>query len=552
MRTTFACLALVVYASVGLVSAKDRAILKKDSDTQYHVDVIIERVPQAGASVVAALYKVDQGNRILVKKYVGVPTVNAGNTSFAIGLPNPPQADDSFVVAVFEFPAANDTYSYDLTVAKVLTTSLVGANAQCPRGILLRLRSSEYSQGDWEFADAYFRRHSIDGSKLGQLETLTSTTHTRTGFDRAKVLTPIQVALASSQMLVCLTPQAQLPGSSYQADITFSGSTISDLQTLTEKGLTGVSSPKPSTSVDDNGLPGTRGQEVNLDFGVSFKSSIEEVEQPDKTKIRARVSRGTFDLRLSPWLYVGRRKHFDLDQKKYHFFNPFFLDAAVSTGKIEEDTLSMNRVILGSEYEFRYYNFKKNAAGENIDTPYQTAHRFILKGTHASDRDFKQLEYAGTFEYQPVLGSLNHPLYSNWKFEGSRRVAGDFGYEIKPRFGFSLGRTYARRNPAEALKVSPTIRRFFTGLDMTFNLSRYLSLSLSDTFWVRGEADDDRFHNHFKGVIEAPLGRPFENSVHSFFLTFERGNEPPFATPDVNVVKMGYRIRSDGWFRRPR
>jgi hypothetical protein len=126
-------------------------------------------------------------------------------------------------------------------------------------------------------------------------------------------------------------------------------------------------------------------------------------------------------------------------------------------------------------------------------------------------------------------------------------VAGDFGYEIKPRFGVSLGRTYARRNPAEAIEVSPTVKRFYTGLDMDFSLTRYFGLSISDTFWLRGEAHDDRFHNYFKGTIEAPIGRPFRNSVHSLFLSFERGNEPPFTGRDVNAFKVGYRIRSEGW-----
>lgn len=109
------------------------------------------------------------------------------------------------------------------------------------------------------------------------------------------------------------------------------------------------------------------------------------------------------------------------------------------------------------------------------------------------------------------------------------------------------GRTYARRNPAEAIEVSPTVKRFHTGLDMDFNLTRYIVLSISDTFWLRGEADDDRFHNYFKGTIEAPLGRPFRNSVHSLFLSFERGNQPPFTGRDVNAFKVGYRIRAEGW-----
>ncbi len=552
MRLNF--ILLFCFLCATSVVAKDRAVLKKDSDTAYHVDVIIERAVRAGADVVAALYKIDpNGNRVQVNKYVGKPTPTGGETRFSIAITGVPTDKDAFVVAVFEFPSDSDTLSYDLAVSKVLSTGLEGNHSQCDRGVYLQLDSTEYSAADWETVEAYFAPFASDASALGTLQMITSNTDRVTGFHRAKVLTSVPVALSRKRMDVCLRPVAQLPRESYDANIKFNSSPIPELVTITAKGLTAESSPKVPGASDDNGIPGKRGQEVNLDFGISFNSSVAEVEQPDKTKMRERVSRGTFDLRLSPWMYSSKTREFNAAQKWYRYFNPFFVDAAVSTGKIEEDTLSLNRVIFGAEHEWRYYAYKTDQkTGTYIYTPYQTMHRFILTGTHASDRDFKQLEYAANFEYQPIFGRLNHPLYLNWKNETGRRVAGDLGYEIIPRFGGSIGRTYARRDPAEVIKVSPTVRRFFTGLDLTFNLTRYLTLSASDTFWLRGEAADDRFHNYFKGGIEVPLGRPFENSVHSFFMTFERGNQPPFATPDVNVLKMGYRIRSDGWFNRDR
>ena len=83
------------------VDAKDRAVLKKASDTAYHVDVIIERPVRAGADVVAALYKLDaNGSRIQVNKYVGKPTPAGGETRFSIALPSVPGDKDAFVVAV--------------------------------------------------------------------------------------------------------------------------------------------------------------------------------------------------------------------------------------------------------------------------------------------------------------------------------------------------------------------------------------------------------------------------------------------------------------------
>ena len=145
-----------------------------------------------------------------------------------------------------------------------------------------------------------------------------------------------------------------------------------------------TSAPPLPTLDDDNGVPGDRGLERNLDMGVTFTSSVAEVERENpltklKEKVVERTSRGVFDVRLSPWLYLGRKKEFDRNQKWYHYFDPFFLDAAVSTGKIDTDTLSMNRVIFGAEYEWRYYAFKKDPLTNNTRTSsYVDAHRFIL------------------------------------------------------------------------------------------------------------------------------------------------------------------------------
>lgn len=540
------------------VCAQDRAILRRDSETNYRAEVILETPTLSDAQVTAALYSVDNtGKRTQIQKFSGtLPKPQpADKTVFSLSIPKIPTDDDSFVVSVFELPTASGILSYDLSVTKLLEVSIKTAQKICARGLQLNLKSPDYTERDWQSIEDWANSNKRNPSDIGTIEITNSMVKSVYPVSSVQVLTPSARAAEVGAMVVCVKLEPQLPDKAFAATIKFSKAPTYDLsQALTGKGLDPEPAPPFPTLADDNGVPGSRGLERNLDLGVSFTTSVQELEKENpitkkNEKVVERISRGVFDVRLAPWLYLGRKKELDRNQKWYRYFNPIFIDAAVSTGKIDKDTLSMNRVIFGSEYEWRYYDFEKDPQTGNTKTsPYVDIHRLILRGTHASDRDFKQLEYFGTFEYQPVLGALNHPLYLNWRFDKEgRRVAGRFGYEINPRFGFSVGRTYARRDPAAAIEVSPTIRRVHIGLDMNFSLTRYLGLSISDTFWLRGEAPNDRFHNHFKGSIEAPLGRPFRGSVQSLFLSFERGNEPPFAGRDANVFKIGYRIRSEGW-----
>ena len=80
---------------------------------------------------------------------------------------------------------------------------------------------------------------------------------------------------------------------------------------------------------------------------------------------------------------------------------------------------------------------------------------------------------------------------------------------------------------------------------MALNLTPHVTLSLSDIFYVRGEAPAHRGRNYFNGTVEAPLGNLIRNTAQSVFFSWERGTQPPFATPAVNALKFGYRVRSD-------
>jgi hypothetical protein len=166
--------------------------------------------------------------------------------------------------------------------------------------------------------------------------------------------------------------------------------------------------------------------------------------------------------------------------------------------------------------------------------------------THASDRDFKQNEFTGKIEYKPIIWKLNSPINLNYTLNRrGEKVDGLFGYTFLPTFGFEIGKTYHRRNPAAAIKPSDTVRRFYIGLDLGLDITQHLTFTVSDTFYLRGETPGDRAKNYFKGGIEAPLGEVFNSAVHGLFFTFERGDLAPFATPSVNVLKFGYRIQAN-------
>ncbi len=252
---------------------------------------------------------------------------------------------------------------------------------------------------------------------------------------------------------------------------------------------------------------------------------------------------------MAPWLDLPV---FKLSQtpRTRKYITPLFLDAKVSTGKIEKETLSLNRVVLGAEGEILHHS----SVGI-----YPDLQRYILRFSHASDRDFKQAEYKVGFEFQPFFGRLNHYRDDEPDVKQNRldpdprrgkKIFGEkfFGYQFKPVLGVEVGRTYMRRNPAAALTPGPTVRRFYFGGEAAVNLSSHFTLSVTDLAYVRGEAHDDRLHNYFVGTVEAPLAGITDRAAHGLFFSFERGGQPPFANPDVNVLKFGYRIRSNGWF----
>src|SRR5436190_23259742 len=97
--------------------------------------------------------------------------------------------------------------------------------------------------------------------------------------------------------------------------------------------------------------------------------------------VRKRENKGTLDLRLAPLLNILRLP--EPGSRTFMFLTPFLIDARVSTGKIDKDTLSLNRIAMGPQFEIRHYTDPGT---------YPSYQRYIFTVTNASDRDFKQAE----------------------------------------------------------------------------------------------------------------------------------------------------------------
>jgi hypothetical protein len=298
-----------------------------------------------------------------------------------------------------------------------------------------------------------------------------------------------------------------------------------------------------SKGVGDDDKLGLRDFKSKLDLGVAFATSVEDDKNEQGEPIRKRNSFGYVDLRFAPKTNRPKGKSVN------YWTTPFFIDAKVSNKKIDKDSLSLNRVIIGTELSIRHVMDSQN--------------KFIyaFRGLNTSDRDFKQIEGKFNFEFRPQFFKLNNSLKVKPRQEPSTITPGEavrnlnsddwFGFKIEPFVGFELGRVYRqKRKPFENEENSRNIRRLFFGLDMKFDITKYFKLKLFDTFYVRGESSDARYRNYFNGEIEGLVKRSANTSQH-LFLSFEKGDEPPFVTRSVNAFKVGYRINTNFFGRLP-
>jgi hypothetical protein len=368
-------------------------------------------------------------------------------------------------------------------------------------------------------------------------------------------------AVRSQELEVCFELDRPLPTEKYDAILAFNmpDGPFETVSPVPQPGMAAAPSQSPPEAETDNQQVG-RPIERNLDIGLSFTSGLEKVQRDNKTVVERR-NRGTLDIRLAPFkdlISTTVTKLSDSSgngratQARVNLFTPFYVDAKVSSGKIDENSLSLNRVVFGLQHEWRFYR----SIGVNNETYYG----ITLRGAHASDRDFKQREAKAAIEFRPVWSFLNHRLVDNVKAverilfpneKPSKIIPGDTGFEIRPLVGFEIGKTYHHDRPAQAIKPRDAVRRLYVGMNIVLNPRRFLTLTASNTFYFRYESQTDRHHNYFKGGIEFPLTGPvvdFNRPAQTLFLHYENGGQPPFATPNVNTLKLGYRLQWDRWF----
>jgi len=309
----------------------------------------------------------------------------------------------------------------------------------------------------------------------------------------------------------------------------------------------GVEKPIKIESNEVDQTLGLRSFESNLDTQFSLSGSVKDVTE-DEITFRKREYQGTLDIRFAPFL--NRNLHYYSNGSSFNW-TPFFLDAKISSGSIDKDTLSTNRIYLGTEFSFLLKGKKKDATGTTLvdRNKYKLSFRFI----NASDRDFKRVEGKFNFETLFYLTSLNKPLSKRF-LQGQNSTlnteaqtvftpTGNFGYQIQPIVGFDIGRTYRnKRDPFENEEQSTFVRRVYFGLDMQFDLTRRFQIKIKDTLYLRGGTSGSIDINHFKGTLETPIGTLGRGAVQSAFFSYEQGYEPPFAGRGVNAFKVGYRI----------
>jgi hypothetical protein len=356
---------------------------------------------------------------------------------------------------------------------------------------------------------------------------------------------------ATQDLLVaCEVSAAQIPKGQYDVRVRYSDPDlpVELRQFMVKTELRGNSIAAAPAEVNGDAVT-KRPLEQNLDLGLQFASSI---KTDTTTGVESRDNKGSFDIRLAPFLNTIQWSGYGNDKPLIRFFTPFGINAQVSTGSITTDTLSTNTIKVSSEYEWRkYYSLQTHP----------TFMRHIASINNYSDRDLKNAEITGKFEFLPHFARLDHPLAWRTAAVGVHQIDPDpdrgpkivrvtqgFGYSVIPSISFEAGGQYRDKSTLAPFDRSDYVARLAVGGTAKFDLTSYVSVSLQDTLYIRGESSVDRTHNYFKSSIEAPLHPLLSKSAATLFLSFERGALPPFSTPDVNSVTLGIRVQATGWF----
>lgn len=512
---------------------------------------------------------------------------SADKTELVYRLQRAPGVDETFKVRYAVTDAAGSgklrevTASSDFALASVMLTNL------CDNGILYTIKAGPgdkaYTDSRIDEINAWLKRQAADPKGIATVEVQPHTSANKTIYavkdfnveptaaDTSPGNRQLDLAMAKGarRVNICLRFQERLPYDKFDTRVQFTGGPPFELLASKVDTLAGLSQLKAVEIKDDKAVVGEktlglRGFDNTLDIGIIFTSGVKEEKQEDGTKKRIRDNVGVFDVRVAPWL---RNRRSEPRLGTWHYYvTPIFLDAKVSTEKIDKDTHSLNRINIGTEHNFRFVQ-KTDAdraaergdelkPGEGNTSGRRNKYVLTLRGVNASDRDFKRAELTGEFEFRPVWRVFNSPRSGDKRLI-TRVLKPDedpveassldfFGYQFQPFVGVNAGRTYRnKRDLFEGEEESDFVRRLYFGTDIILDLGPLFKVTLTDTFYVRGETPADRARNYFNGEVEAALGRIRRNTAQSLFVSFERGDKPPFTAFGVNAVKIGYRIRSD-------
>jgi hypothetical protein len=279
-----------------------------------------------------------------------------------------------------------------------------------------------------------------------------------------------------------------------------------------------------------------KSKERELDVAVLLASAVKDERDAAQNNalVRKRDNTATVDLRFMPirnWTRLAVDRGYWLT-----FFSPFVADAKVSNKPITKDTLSLNRIVLGSEFEYRWYR--------NVqETPSRDFYRLIVKGGNTSDRDFKLNEFKGGVEFRPSPPKLN------WELRKGAGLGVDrwLGRSFVPVLGFEAGKSYVRGRPAQVLVPLGRLYRGYAGLEISFNVLNRMTTSAQHLFYFRGEEQSDQVVvSYSKAGLEFQIPGASRLAAPFLYMSYEKGRLPPF-NAWVNVFKVGFRFQSTGW-----
>jgi len=531
-------LALLLSAPV-ILEAAPKAFLRQngpiDSASGYYIAVTFD--PPATAVTQAVLYAGDPG---VIPLLPGMPDAFGAPFTFAVAEENQKALLTSRPLnLVIRYTSAGTSLDALVPVALETTASFAPQGFVCQTDIVIAVGtvapdSTGYLSARVKQLGNYIARHAPGGriQYQGQESALGMTVTIREG------------QVIDTRQEYCMSASRPLKPGIQRIEIAFPAGAPPELAQPFRNQFN-IAFKKNTPAAIDTGTVGKRALEQNLDLGIQFASSVEN-KKSGGTTIRERTTRGTLDLRLAPLLNLLPTPK--VDNRLFTFWTPVYVDARVSTDKLTDSTLAQNRIVYGSDFELRAYGAKSGA--------YPTFHRFISGFRSSNDRDFHQSEYKVIAEYRPVIGPLNKPLAVELPLRVPWEIGSDFneipidrtfGGSVLPVFGYEYGRNVHNKDNSIA---STSVTRLYIGASAQLDITRRVKVTATDLMYRRYESDSDPWHNYFVSSLEMPLPAFSLDSAHSIFATFERGGQPPFNSPDVNSVRVGYRIQMQNWFGR--